>query len=85
MKYVLQIWFQGECIEDRKSDTPFWPEPLPGEQIRVEFQNPYYNEEHGLYWIVRKRRHLLLFPEDVSIRGLQLYCEPDPAKGDSDL
>ena len=81
MKYILEIYHEGECIEQRESETPFWPEPLPGEQIYIEFENPSYNEEHGLWWIVVKRRHLL-FGTKVKIATLMLHCEPDPDKGD---
>lgn len=80
MKYILEIYHEGECIEQRHSDTPF-PEPLPGEQLYIEFDNPSYSEEHGLWWVVRKRRRLL-FAEALGLCTLMLHCEPDPDKGE---
>ncbi len=81
MKYVLEIYHKGECIEQRESEVPFWPEPLPGEQIYVEFQNPSYSDEHGFWWTVLKRRHLL-FGKGATRRTLALHCTPDIHKGD---
>ncbi len=80
MKYVLEIYHKGDCIEQRESDAPFWPEPLPGEQIYIEFGNPSYHEEHGLWWRVLARQHLL-FSTKQPRRTLQLHCEPDIEKG----
>lgn len=80
MKYSIEIYHQGEIIEQRESDAPF-PEPLPGEQIYVEAGNPGITEDYGLWWIVRKRRHLF-FSEEKQLFTLMLDCEPDPAKGE---
>lgn len=55
--------------------------PLPGEQIYIEFKNRNYFEEHGGWWIVVKRRHLV-FHENQQLNTLMLHCEPDPMKGD---
>jgi hypothetical protein len=79
MKYVLEIYHQGECIEQRVRSTPH-PEPLPGEQIYIDFANRSYSEEYGNWWVIRSRRHLL-FSEQVGRQTLMLHCEPDLRKG----
>jgi hypothetical protein len=49
VKYILEIYYQGECIERREQEDAFIP-PATGEQIYVEFQNPSYPEEYaGLF------------------------------------
>ena len=77
MKYILEIYYQGECIEQREYEELFLA-PTEGEQIHVEFQNPHYSEEHGQWWVVKKRRHLLF---SGKLQTLMLDCEPDAAKG----
>lgn len=79
MEYILEIWYKGEAIEQRRRAEP-WIEPLAGERFYVEFQNRFYAEEYGSWWIVRHRKHLL-FGADQRLQTLQLYCEPDPARG----
>ena len=79
-KHMLTIYHRGEVIEQRESDTPF-PNILVGEQLHIEFVNPHYNEEHGMWWIVRKRAHLIT-SDRIGLHALHLHCEPDPDKGD---
>jgi hypothetical protein len=81
VKYILEIYYQGECIERREQEDAFIP-PATGEQIYVEFQNPSYPEEYGNCWIVKKRRHLMFASSlKTQMQTLMLYCEPDPEKG----
>lgn len=80
MKYFLEIYHEGECIEQRESTAPF-PVPLPGEQIHIQFTHRSYSDEHGCWWVVLKRRHLL-FGEGSGLYTLMLDCEPDPDIGD---
>ena len=76
MKYILEIYYQGECIEHREQEDPL-PNPIPGDQIYIEFGNPSYSEEHGNWWTVRNRSHLLF---NQALYTLQLYCEPNRSR-----
>jgi hypothetical protein len=80
MKYILEIYHQGDCIEHREQENILIP-PAINEQIYIEFENPHYSEEHGNWWIVKKRRHLM-FSIKCQIQTLMLDCEPDPQKGE---
>jgi hypothetical protein len=42
MKYILEIYHEGDCIEQREKDVPFMA-PAPGEQIHLSFQNTNYS------------------------------------------
>ena len=77
MKYILEIYYQGECLEHREQTDPYVP-PSVGEQVYLEFDNPNVSDEHGHWWIVRRRRHLLF---STQMQTLMLDCEPDPDKG----
>jgi hypothetical protein len=79
VKYILEIYHEGECIEQREQEEAFIP-PNVGEQIYIEFGNPSYSEEHGVWWVVKKRRHIM-FSEKLKLQTLMLHCEPDPKKG----
>lgn len=79
MKYVLEICHEGECIERREQDRPF-PNLLPGDQMYIEFENSSYSDEHGFWWTVKNRSHLL-FSESATRYTLQVHCEPNPSKG----
>jgi hypothetical protein len=79
MTYILEIYYQGDCI-DQKHQNEVGIAPLKGEQIHIDFNNPSYSEEHGNWWIVKKRKHLL-FAVPGGAQTLQLFCEPDPKKG----
>ena len=79
MEYILEIYYEGDCIEQRKQPDMFIA-PAKGETISLQFENPYYLDEYGSWWIVRERRHLL-FSSSSSLQTLQLFCEPDPNKG----
>jgi len=82
MKYILEIYYEGECMEQRENEKPFMSS-LPGEQIHLSFQNTNYSDEHGNWWIVKKRK-FLYFGDGTEIQTMMLYCEPDPAKGSSE-
>jgi hypothetical protein len=79
MKYILEIYYRGDCIEHRESQEPFIP-PSTGERIYVEFENSNVSQEHGHWWIVRERKHLI-FASLQKMQTLMLYCEPDPQRG----
>ncbi|NNN70892.1 MULTISPECIES: helix-turn-helix domain-containing protein [unclassified Vibrio] len=78
-EYILEIYFEGECIEQQSYFDPIIP-PLPGEQFYISFENSNYSEEYGNWWVVQKRKHLK-FNESINIETLMLYCIPDPKKG----
>ena len=79
MRYVLEIYYNGQCIEQRGQDEPFiWPQV--GDRVWLYFQNTNYSEEYGPWWIVRARTVLLGDAVDKA-NTLQLFCEPDPAGG----
>ncbi len=78
-EYILEIYYQGECIEQQIYTSPIIP-PLPGEQIYIIFENKNYSEEHGNWWLVKKRRHLK-FNESINIETLMLTCVPDINRG----
>jgi len=78
-EYVLEIYFDGECIEQQRYFDPVIP-PLPGEQFYISFANENYSESYGNWWVVEKRKHLK-FNQSINIETLMLYCKPDPAKG----
>jgi hypothetical protein len=77
MKYVLEVFYRGDCI-DRKE----YPEPIilprKGEQIYISFENKTLS--YGSWWIVRKRKYLM-FTQLESMQTVQLFCEPDPEQG----
>lgn len=79
--YILEIYFGGECIEQRRSQFPFIA-PDVGDEMYVEFQNPAYSDEHGFWWRVNRKRHLK-FSSDLELETLMLFCKPcKPAKAD---
>jgi hypothetical protein len=80
MKYILEIYYRGDCIEHRECKEQFIA-PTTGERIYVEFENPHYSEEYGHWWTVRERKHLIFAPT-VNLQTLQLFCEPDPKQGE---
>jgi transcriptional regulator with XRE-family HTH domain len=77
--YILEIYFEGDCIEQRRSQYPYIV-PDVGDEMYVEFQNPVYSEEHGSWWRVNKKRHLK-FALDLELETLMLYCEPCKPSG----
>ncbi len=81
MKYLLEIYYRSDCIEQRTYTEPFIA-PGRDDRIYVDFQNPYYAEEYGHWWIVRERKHLLFGVENTPpMQTVQLLCEPDPQQG----
>ena len=80
MKYILEIYYQGECIEQRERQEPFLV-PENGDRIYINFQNPVYSEENGFWWVVKEKKHLL-FSATQKLQTLMLYCEPDPKEGE---
>ena len=72
--YIFEIYFEGECIEQRRSRFPFIP-PDVGDEMYVEFQNPAFSEEYGFWWRVNCKRHLK-FSSDMELETLMLFCEP---------
>lgn len=94
MKYILEIYYEGECLEQRWYKSPFIP-PAPGDEIYIEFENPNYTSEYGKWWQVKSRKHLLFQPKNsdwwqkeeepldpnvLDMQTVQLYCEPCPEK-----
>ncbi|MBV9924107.1 MAG: hypothetical protein JOZ96_03635 [Acidobacteria bacterium] len=79
MKYILEVYHRGDCLEHRESQEPFIP-PDAGERIYVEFENRNISDEYGHWWIVRERKHLF-FDHSLKMQTLMLYCEPDPKNG----
>jgi transcriptional regulator with XRE-family HTH domain len=73
-EYVFEVYFEGECIEQRISLEPTVP-PLSGEKMYIEFENSNYNKEHGYWWLVNSRRHLK-FGSKTNIETLMLDCTP---------
>lgn len=73
-KYILEVYFQGQCIEQRRSEYPYIA-PDVGDEVYFEFQNPSYAEEHGRWWRVMKKRHLK-FAAHLELETLMLFCEP---------
>jgi transcriptional regulator with XRE-family HTH domain len=78
-EYILEVYFEGECIEQQSYFSPIIP-PLPGEQFYILFKNSNYSNEYGNWWLVKKRKHLK-FNESVNTETLMLECVPDPQKG----
>ena len=78
-EYILEVYFEGECIEQQRYLDPIIP-PLPGEKFYIVFENKNYSDEHGNWWIVNRRRHLK-FNEEINIETLMLDCTPDPQNG----
>jgi transcriptional regulator with XRE-family HTH domain len=72
--YILEIYFEGECIEQRRSAFPFVV-PGVGDEMYIEFANPAYAEEYGFLWRVDRRRHLK-FSAELELETLMLYCVP---------
>lgn len=75
MEYIVEFYHEGECLEQRTSNAPPWPDLGVGDDVYIEFENPYYSEEHGNWWRVTGRR-LLLFRADSGVRTLQVSIEP---------
>lgn len=78
-EYILEVYFEGECIEQQRYFDPIIP-PLPGEKFYIIFENKNYSDEYGNWWIVNRRKHLK-FNEEINIEILMLECTPDPQKG----
>lgn len=80
-QYVLEIYYKGECIEQRVRLEPFLV-PENGDRLHIVFQNENYTEAYGCWWVVIEKKHLFGSgaPTDA-LQILQLYCEPDPKKG----
>ena len=78
-EYILEVYFEGECIEQQIYADPIIP-PLPGEQFYIVFQNKNYSDSYGNWWVVEKRKHLK-FNQSINIETLMLYCIPDPSRG----
>jgi len=76
MKYILEIYYQGDCIERREQDDPL-PNPIPGDQLYIEFNNSNYSDLEGHWWTVKSRSHLLF---NQALYTLQLYCEPNSSQ-----
>lgn len=75
MEYILELYHEGECIEQRTTDSPPWPDPMVGDELYIEFENPHYAEEHGKWWTVKARK-ALLFGAKSGERTLQVAIEP---------
>lgn len=75
MEYIVEIFFNGECIEQRRSKEPYWPLPDVGEEVHLSFDNPAYQNEHGPVWVVKERKYLW-FHAASGVRTAQLLCEP---------
>jgi hypothetical protein len=76
MKYVLEIYYEGKCIERREYQEPFIS-PIAEEEIYVEFENYNYISEYGNWWKVKTRKHLLS-ASNLKMQTIQLFCEPCP-------
>ncbi|HVT38456.1 MAG TPA: hypothetical protein VHE78_05405 [Gemmatimonadaceae bacterium] len=74
MKYNLELWHKGECLEQRTFDHPPWGVPAVGDLVRIEFSNPNYTEEYGSWWEVKQRR-VLLFSNGINVQTVQLFCD----------
>jgi hypothetical protein len=79
MKYVLEFYYLGDCIERREQDQPF-PSPVSGDQLYIEFDNPSYLEEYGSWWTVKRRSHLFF---NQPLYTLMLHCEPNPSRSEN--
>ncbi|MBW4527097.1 MAG: hypothetical protein KME18_18225 [Phormidium tanganyikae FI6-MK23] len=78
MKYILEVYYRGDCIEHREYASPIIA-PRKGERIRVEFQNKNYYEE-SIWWIVEDVHHIF-FSMELQTQTVQLFCVPDPQDG----
>jgi len=76
MKYILEIYYQGNCLERREQDDPL-PNPIPGDQLSILFSNSKHSEEYGVWWTVRSRTHVLF---NMDVYTLRLHCEPDQSQ-----
>ena len=74
MKYILEIFYQGKSLERREYNELIM-QPIIGDTLYIEFENPRYSQEYGYYWIVRDKKHLL-FNKRIKTQTLQLLCEP---------
>ena len=77
MKYILEIFHQGDCIDRKEYSEPFIT-PCNGEQVYVSFENK--DMFYGGWWIVKKKK-CLLFTIAEATQTIQLFCEPDPQQG----
>lgn len=78
MKYILEVFHKGECMERREYASPIIA-PRKGERIRVEFENTNYYQD-GTWWIVEDVHHIL-FSMKLQTQTVQLFCVPDPQDG----
>jgi hypothetical protein len=79
MTYILEIYYQGDCIEHREQPAAFMA-PNIGEQIHITFENQNISDAYGNWWVVRKKKYLF-FGVSTKMQTLQLFCEPDPNGG----
>ena len=79
MTHILEIYFGADCIEQRHYLPGTLIVPDVGEQVYLRFENPSFSEEHGPWWIVKAKKHLLISVEEG--QTVQLLCEPDPKRG----
>lgn len=77
MKLIVEMRYEGECIEQRKYTPDNAPIHLPikGDSIHVYFDNKHYTEEYGNFWKVHDRV-FLLFDKDQNLQTVQLYIQP---------
>lgn len=74
MEYVLEFYYQGDCLEVRNQNAP-WILPNEGENIRFIFENEAYTESFGSNWVVESRR-FLFHGKSHAVQTIQLICIP---------
>jgi hypothetical protein len=77
MKFIIEMFWEGECIERRVFDGDDIPKNVPviGDKLYVEFDNEHYTKEYGAIWEVHDR-FWLFFKHGQMLRTLQLYIRP---------
>jgi hypothetical protein len=81
MKNIIEFYYQGECIEQRKYNDLFI-EPQIGDVVNIQFTNPSYNE-YGNWWLVQERRIIFFDMRTPNLRQtLMVNILPDKHKGE---
>jgi|GEM_PF-6483838 hypothetical protein len=80
--YIIEFYYQGECIEQRKYDVPPFA-PQIDDVVRIDFQNSNYSDEDGNWWAITERRLLFFSVEHGKslIQTLMLNVVPDKKNG----
>ncbi|HIF9162570.1 TPA: hypothetical protein ACX6PK_003442 [Photobacterium damselae] len=79
-EFVLEIYYQGECLEQREFKQAGY-QPNKGDEIYLTFDNDNYSRDYGNWWVVKKRKFFLPTPTENEMEMLQLFCEPcDPSE-----